>query len=347
MNRILIVSLLLGLGSVCLSLNAQTVTITGQVTDSVNNPLELANVIAINQRTQAMASYGITDASGRFKLNLKKDSLYLIRASYLGFKTWEAPIKAVEDTNKNISLQALADQLDEVELVQELPVTISGDTITYNADAFTNGREKKLEQVLEQLPGFEIDDEGQIKVQGKDVSKVLVEGKEFFDGDTKMATKNIPANAVDKVQVLRDFNEVGPLSRVNDSDDLALNIKLKDGKKNLWFGDITLGAGPDGRYIGHPNIFYYSPKTSINFIGDLNNIGEQAFTLRDYFRFNGGLASLGRRSGSSINLSGDDIGLSLLQNNRAQNINSRLAALNISHNPNKKLVSGALEFYPI
>ncbi|MEX0289926.1 MAG: carboxypeptidase regulatory-like domain-containing protein [Flavobacteriaceae bacterium] len=345
MNRILIVSLILGWGYLCQSLNAQTVTITGQVTDSLNNPLELANVIAINQNTQAMASYGITDADGRYRLSLKKDSLYLLKASYLGYKTWEAPFRAIEDLTKNIELQQMADQLDEVELVQELPITISGDTITYNTDAFTDGREKKLEQVLEQLPGFEIDDEGQIKVQGKDVSKVLVEGKEFFDGDTKMATKNIPANAVDKVQVLRDYNEVGPLSQVSDSDDLALNIRLKDGKKNLWFGDITLGVGPEGRYIGHPNIFYYSPKTSINFIGDLNNIGEQAFTLRDYFRFNGGLASLGRRSGSSINLSGDDIGLSLLQNNRARNIDSRLAALNISHKPNNKLSFGGFGIF--
>ena len=86
----------------------------------------------------------------------------------------------------------------------------------------------------------------------------------------------------------------------------------------------------------YSNLFYYSPKTSFNFIGDLNNIGEQAFTLQDYFRFNGGLANLGRRSGSTLNLSSDDIGLSLLQNNRAQNIETQLAALNFNHTPNKK-----------
>ena len=226
--------------------------------------------------------------------------------------------------------------MDEVELVEELPVTISGDTITYNTDAFTTGKEKKLENVLEQLPGFQIDDEGQIKVQGKDVSKVLVEGKEFFDGDTKMATKNIPANAVDKVQVLRDFNEITPLSGVSDSDALALNIKLKEGKKNLWFGDISFGSGPEDRYLADPNIFYYTPKASFNFIGNLNNIGEQAFTLRDYFRFSGGLANLGRRSGSTVELSSDDIGLSLLQNNRAQNIVSSLGALNFNYNPKQE-----------
>jgi len=227
--------------------------------------------------------------------------------------------------------------LEGVTVVEDFPVTISGDTITYKADAFTTGKEKKLENVLDQLPGFEIDEDGQVKVQGKKVSKVLVEGKEFFDGDTKMATKNIPANAVDKVQVLRDYNEVSPLSGVNDSDAIALNVKLKEGMKNIWFGDISFGGGPEGRYLAHPNLFYYSPKTTINVIGDLNNIGQQSFTLQDYFRFNGGLSSLMGRSGSSLNLSSDEVGLSLLQNNRAQNVLSRLAALNLGYNPNKKI----------
>jgi hypothetical protein len=336
MNRI-IISLCIGLGFLCYTVNAQKVTLEGKVSDSINNPLELANVIALNKSSGAMASYGITDEQGRYKLNLDKDSLYVLRASYLGFKTWEATFKASNDTKKDIILKASENQLDGVTVVEDFPVTISGDTITYNTDSFTTGKEKKLEDVLEELPGFEIDDEGQIKVQGKDISKVLVEGKNFFDGDTKMATKNIPANAVDKVQVLRDFNEIGPLSSVNDSDALALNIKLKDGKKNLWFGDISTGVGFEGRYLAHPNIFYYSPKFNVNFIGDLNNIGEQAFTLQDYFRFNGGLSSLTKRSGSSLNLSNDQVGLSLLQNNRAQNIDSKLAALNFNYNPNKKI----------
>lgn len=336
MNRI-IKSLCIGLGFLCYNVNAQKVTLEGKVSDSINNPLELANVIAIKESNGAIASYGITDEKGRYKLNLDKDSLYLLRASYLGFETWEEQFKASGDLKKDIVLSASPNQLDGVTVVEDFPVTISGDTITYNTDSFTTGKEKKLEDVLEELPGFEINDEGQIKVQGKDVSKVLVEGKEFFDGDTKMATKNIPANAVDKVQVLRDFNEIGPLSGVNDSDALALNIKLKDGKKNLWFGDVSAGVGPEDRYLAHPNIFYYSPKFNVNFIGDLNNIGEQAFTLQDYFRFSGGLSSLARRSGSSLNLSSDEIGLSLLQNNRARNIDSKLAALNFNYNPSKKI----------
>ncbi len=336
MNRILI-TFLVGLGCFCHNLNAQKISLEGKVLDSLQQPLELANVLAINKNSKAIASYGITDSEGKFKLFLKKDSVYILKASYLGFETFQEEFKATDSQSKTLILKPAANQLEGVELVEEFPVTVNGDTITYRTDAFTTGKEKKLENVLEQLPGFEIDDEGQIKVQGKEVSKVLVEGKEFFDGDTKMATKNIPANAVDKVQVLRDFNEIGPLKGVNNSDALALNIKLKDGKKNLWFGDVSVATGPQERYLAHPNLFYYSTKLSVNFIGDLNNIGEQAFTLRDYFRFSGGLSSLGRRSGSSVNLSSDDIGLSLLQNNRALNVASKLGALNFTYTPNKKI----------
>lgn len=320
----------------CLFLNAQKITVSGKVTDTTNAPLELANVIALNKQTNTMASYGITDSEGRYQLRLETDSLYILKVSFLGYGTFEEEFRVTSDFIKDISLQAEPNQLEGVELVEEFPITVSGDTITYNADSFTTGKEKKLENVLEELPGFEITDEGEVKVQGKKVEKVLVEGKEFFDGDTKMATKNIPANAVDKVQVLRDFNEIAPLDGVADNDALALNIKLKDGNKNLWFGDITAGAGPQDRFLGHTNLFYYSPKTSLNFIGDLNNIGAQAFTLQDYFRFNGGLANLGKRSGSTLNLSGDDIGLSLLQNNSARNIETKLAALNFNHTPSKK-----------
>ena len=100
----------------------------------------------------------------------------------------------------------------------------------------------------------------------------MVEGKDFFDGDTKLATKNIPADALDKVQVLKNYDEVGQLRNVRSNEDnIAINIKLKEGKKNFWFGEVTAGVGPDERYIAHPKLFYYSPKGSINIITDFNN----------------------------------------------------------------------------
>ena len=208
-----------------------------------------------------------------------------------------------KNINKDFTLY-VDNALDEIELVYEMPVTIKGDTIVYNADSFTSGTERKLDDVLKKLPGVEVNDDGQIEVEGKTVSKVMVEGKDFFDGDSKLATENIPANAVDKIEVLKNFAEVGQLSGVtNNQDNIAINIKLKDGKKNFWFGNITAGIGDskdETLYLAQPKLFYYSPEYSVNVIGDLNNVGEIAFTRRDYFNFSGGFRSPSSQSGRRL-----------------------------------------------
>ena len=239
--------------------------------------MELANVIAINKATSALDSYGITNDEGKFRLDLKKNTLYSIQVSYIGMKSMTQAIQTGEsNVNKNFTLQE-DNALEEVELTYEMPVTISGDTLVYNADSFNKGTERKLEDVLENLPGVEINEDGQVEVEGKVVSKLMVEGKDFFDGDTKLATKNIPSNAVDKVQVLKNYSEVSQLGGVtNNQNNVAINIKLKEGKKNFWFGNVTAGAGDsdlETLYLAQPKLFYYSPDYSINFIGDLNNIG--------------------------------------------------------------------------
>jgi len=335
----LFISLLLGVGMVCSSINAQSTRLEGVVKDSLNTPLELANVLAVNPEDQSITSYAITDTDGRFALVLPINRTYILKVSYLGYKTKEETLVvdgSKQKIQKEIILFKDVNALDEVEVVQELPVSVRGDTIVYRADAFTNGKEKKLKNVLEKLPGFEVDNNGEIKVQGKKVDKVLVEGRKFFDGDTKLATRNIPADAVDKVEVLQDFNEVAPVRGLNNEESLALNIKLKEGKKNIVFGDVEARIGHDERYFGHANVFYYSPKKSINLIADANNIGEQAFTLQDYFRFSGGFENLSGRSGSSFRVSSDDLGFALLQDNRAQEVISNFGALNFTINPNKK-----------
>jgi len=317
------------------------IKVEGIVKDSIGTPLDLANVIAINQETKALDSYGITNDKGKYKLNLKKNTTYKLQVSYIGMKSFEEII-TTKESNISRSFNLIEDNtLDEIELTYEMPVTIKGDTLIYNADSFKNGTERKLEDVLKKLPGVEINDDGQVEVEGKVVGKVMVEGKEFFDGDSKLATKNIPANAVDKIEVLRNHSEVGQLSGVqNNQDNIALNIKLKDGKKNFWFGTVTAGGGvsdDNELYLAQPKLFYYSPEYSVNFIGDLNNIGEVAFTRRDYYNFTGGFKSPSRQSGTNISLGNNDLGFLTLQNNKAKDINTKFGAANFSFAPNKAL----------
>tara|TARA_R110002050_G_scaffold184989_3_gene318790 strand:- start:20964 stop:23675 length:2712 start_codon:yes stop_codon:yes gene_type:complete len=317
------------------------VKIEGVVKDSIGEPLELANVIAINQETQKLDSYGITNSDGRYKLSLEKNTNYKLQASYIGMKTGQIDIKTLDaNVTQDFSLQN-DNTLDEIELVYEMPVTIKGDTIVYNADSFNKGTERKLADVLKNLPGVEINDDGQIEVEGKTVGKVMVDGKDFFDGDSKLAVENIPANAVDKVQVLKNYAEVGQLSGVtNNQDNIAINIKLKEGKKNFWFGNITAGGGSSDKnelYLLQPKLFYYSPEYSINIIADLNNLGEIAFSRRDYFNFTGGFKNPSRSSGTNINLGSNNLGFLTAQNNRAKDINTKFGAANFSWSPNKAL----------
>lgn len=330
-------------------LSFSQVKLEGFVKDSLGNPLELANVIAINKATSALDSYGITNDEGKYRLDLKKNTTYSIQVSYIGMKSMTQAFETGEsNATQNFTLQE-DNALEEVELTYEMPVTISGDTLVYNADSFNKGTERKLEDVLENLPGVEINDDGQVEVEGKVVSKLMVEGKDFFDGDTKLATKNIPSNAVDKVQVLKNYSEVSQLGGVtNNQNNVAINIKLKEGKKNFWFGNVTAGAGDSDNktlYLAQPKLFYYSPDYSINFIGDLNNIGEVAFSRRDYFNFTGGFKRPSLSSGTSLNLGSNDIGFLTLQNDRAKDINTKFAATNFSWSPKKTLDLGGFAIF--
>ena len=324
------------------------ISFKGVITDTLKNPLELASLVAINKETNGFESYVITDDLGQFKLDLKENTRYNIQISYIGLQTINDNLSTSQiNLVKDYVLKAEF-ALDEVELVYKMPVAIKGDTLVYNAEAYKNGSERKLEDIIEKLPGVEINESGQIEVEGKVVNKLMVNGKDFFDGDTKIATKNIPSNAVDKIQVLRNYAEVGQLSSVrNNQDNVAINIKLKEGKESFWFGNVTAGTGsaPDETlYLAQPKLFYYSPKYSINFIADLNNIGEVALSRRDIRGFGGGFNAPSRNSGTSINLGDNSLNFLTNQGN-ARKIENKLATANFSYSPNKALdLSGFLIF---
>jgi len=315
---------------------AQNVKFEGVITDIKGIGLEMANVMAVNNETKAMDAYSITNDKGKFLLNLKANTSYKLKISYIGFKALEMDLTTTkENVTKVIQLEE-GESLDEVEIVREMPVSIKGDTIVYNSDSFTTGTERKLEDILKKLPGVEVNADGEVEVEGKKVSKLMVEGKDFFDGDTKLGVKNIPADAIDKVQVLRNYNEIGALKGLeNNEESVAMNIKLKSGKKNFWFGDMTAGIGPDERYVVNPKLFYYNPVYSINVITNFNNIGELPLTIQDYFKFTGGFRSMMRKGGSSFNVVSNDLGISMLRNNRAKQIDTRFGATNFSYNVSK------------
>jgi hypothetical protein len=309
--------------------HAQQILISGKVTDTLQNPLPYANILAIPQADDQEVKFAITENDGSYKLGLVKNQTYELTVSYLGYKSQTITLTTTDqDRIKNFVLKENPDQLDEVNIKYTPPITVKKDTITYDVSRFVTGEERKLRDALKKLPGVEVDRAGNVTVQGKKVTKVLVENKTFFTGNSKLAVNNIPADAVAKVEVLDNYNEVAMLKGLQDSEDMAMNILLKEDKKKFVFGDIEAGGGIKDRYLVHPNLFYYSQKTNVNFIGDLNNQGVKSFSFNDYLEFEGGFGKLLDDAGSYFSLFNSDFAQYLNNQDFIANTN-QFGALNI------------------
>ena len=320
---------------------AQTKTLTGVVSDTLKIPLENANVIANPTGANQQLKFAIADNKGRYRLELEANSTYEITVSYIGYTEEILILEASSTkTTHNFKLKNTGEELKEITIKHEFkPIEIKKDTMTFNVKSFANGNERKMKEVLEKLPGVEVDKKGNVTVQGKKVTQMLVEGKSFFGGGSKLAVENIPADALDKIEVIDNFNQVGFMKNVSDSDELAMNVKLKEDKKKFVFGDVEAGAevaGDTGYYLGHAGLFYYSPKANISYIGDSNNVGRSTFGFDDLMRFDGGFSSFlaGRKSNTTL------FGLTLDNTDLVLN-KSQFSAINFSLDTSSKLaISG-------
>ena len=314
---------------------AQKVTLTGFVKDSLQNPLPYANVIAKPKDVSKNLQFAITDNDGYYKLLLEQRDTITISISYLGYKPINYEFVPTTNTQKDFILQQSEEQLDEI--VIEMPVTVRGDTTIYKTSKFIDGSERKLKNVLKKLPGVEVSKNGSVTVQGKKVTKMLVDGKKFFGGNSKLAVENIPADAIGNVEVIDNYNEVAFLKGLTDSDEMAMNIKLKEDKKRFVFGDVEAGKGNENFYKTSANLFYYSPKTNVNFIGNINNIGEKTFTFRDYMSFSGGVNAV---FSGNFSFRGGDFA-QFMESNDVLSSKQKFGALNITKVATNKLdVSG-------
>lgn len=162
----------------CVVVGHAQIKFEGKVLDTLQLPLEKASVVAINNATNALDAFAMTNDKGLFSLKLKAKTDYKIQVSYFGLQSVNETLKtASENLKKNYTLRADI-RLDEV--VVKIPVIIRGDTLIYDADSFKNGSERKLKDIIDKLPGVEINDDGQIEVEGKVVNKLMVNGKDFF-----------------------------------------------------------------------------------------------------------------------------------------------------------------------
>lgn len=274
------------------------VNITGNIVDGEDAPLPGATAMLMTSQDSVLVNFALTDGEGKFAFKKILKGKYYVQVTYLEFDMLRIPVELGEDKEDldlgTVIMTPEGTRLESVVITAEIiPIRIKGDTIEYNAGAFNVEPNDKVEDLLKQLPGVEVDDDGNIKAQGEDVEKILVDGKEFFGDDPKTASKNLPADAIDKVQVFDKMSDMAEFTGVDDGvRSRTINLALKDDRKTGYFGNVEGGYGTQDRFEGKANVNRFTPKSQLSFLGNLNNINKAAFSFRDYINFMGGFGRM-------------------------------------------------------
>ena len=295
---------------------AQNVTIDGTIVDSISKrTLTSATVSLAKAKDSSLITFTRANEDGFFQLKNVAPGKYLLSVSYVGFQHLWLGIK-VGATDKlslgNIYLADASQTSTVTVTARRPPVVINGDSIEFNSENFKTVPNAVVEDMLKKMPGIEVDKAGAITVNGKSVTKVYVNGKEFFTGDPKMATKNLPADAVDKIQVYDRKSDQAMFTGIDDgNEETAINIKTKKDRKQSTFGKLNASAGVPGRFDSQSNINRINNDEQYSFIGTANNVNKQNFNNGDITNFSGGGGGRGGGGGGggiTINFSGGDGG---------------------------------------
>jgi hypothetical protein len=277
-----------------------------------------ASVSLLSARDSSLVNFGITDGDGKFTFAKVAVGQYRVLITYLGYQSRARRVSlSANDLTANtgtIDLVGQSQTLTEVSVQGErAPIAVKGDTLEFNAGSFKTRPNAQVEELLKKLPGVEVDRDGNVKAQGQSVTKVLVDGKPFFGNDAKMATRNLPADIIDKVQLFDQSSEQSAFSGVDDGDrEKTINITTKRDKRKGSFGQQTIGAGPqagdrvdgaDARYSGRVSLNQFNDGRQISALGMANNINQQGFTAQDLgLGGNFGGAGQGQGGGGGSNL---------------------------------------------
>ena len=260
---------------------AQKVTVSGLVVDgTLNESLTGASIVLLQPKDSTQAVGVSSDLEGKFKLPSVKAGNYILRISYMGFQTYYRNI-TLPKGNKNINLGTITLQEDskilkEAEVTAKLAqVEMKADTFVYNAEAFRLPEGSALEELVRKLPGAEVDDDGNIKINGKSVSKIMVDGKEYFQNDTKMAMKNLPSKLIKKLKAYDKKSDYTRITGIDDGEEeTVLDLSVKKGMKEGWVGNFDGAYGTEDRYSGKFNINRFMDNSYLSVIGSRNNVND-------------------------------------------------------------------------
>ena len=292
MKRIAFLVLLIGISTALLSAQSRSqsrgrVTLSGSVLDKEDNsPIMQATVQLLSLPDSTMAVGDVTNNNGRFSLSVRPGK-YVLKVSYVGYLSHlkEYQLTASKPTVNvgKIALSSDAIMLKEAVVTAEAPqVTVSGDTLGYNASAYRTSEGAALEELVKKLPGAEVDDEGNVKINGKEVKKLLVDGKEFFGGDVKTGLQNLPVNMVDKINAYDRQSDNARITGIDDGEEeTVLDLTVKKGMNQGWMGNLDGGLGTEKRYSASANVNRFAShgdkSSQLSFIGRANNVGDRRF----------------------------------------------------------------------
>ncbi|WP_051350218.1 TonB-dependent receptor [Dyadobacter alkalitolerans] len=271
--------------------------VSGIVLDSISRkPLRTASISLLTQHDSAYVTAAVTDGNGQFRLKNISTGSYRLLVTYVGYRNKSATFLIADREPVRLDTLWMSEQgtdLQEVVIKQEAPpVTIKGDTVQFNAGSFKTEPNAQLEELLKKLPGVEVSRDGEIKSNGQAVRRVFVDGKPFFGDDPKMATRNLPADIVDKVQIYDQSSDQSQFSGIDDGNrERTINITIKKDKGKGYFGQNAIGAGRNTennalRYEGKLSLNRFNnrnggPGRQISLVGQANNLNQQNFSLGD------------------------------------------------------------------
>lgn len=275
-------------------LGQKTIKISGLVKND-NQPLVGATAVLLNTVDSSFVSYALTTDIGKFNLEGKKDSAYILHISYLGYASYSERVLLRQDTSWGlIELLEATNELESVEVVAEhIPVQMRGDTLSFNSAAFDVQAHDKVEQLLKQLPGLEVREDGKITVNGIEVTEILVDGRTFLGDNAQAILKNLSADLVKKIDITETKRSKDGLELTQE--EKTINLKLKKEAKNKLMGNVGAGYGHvippntgtpfsdklgNHLYVGNALLFYLSPKVQFSVNTAINNVNESVFITR-------------------------------------------------------------------
>lgn len=278
-------------------------SIRGKLVDTASKQsIPDATISVLQQKDSSLVTFTLSNKQGIFEIKGLNTGNYKLLFSHQAYVSFDKTVN-ISENQRNVDLGDInptkdIKSLGEVVVTSSVPIVVKGDTIQFNADAFKTKPNASTEDLLKKLPGMEVDKDGNVKSQGETVQKVLVDGKEFFGNDPKLATKNLTADMVESVQVFDDMSDQAKFTKIDDGNRTkTINIKLKKDRNKGYFGKALASYGDQGRYEGNLSINKFNGNQRISLLFNANNINKQGFSFSDIISSMGGFSGFGGGGG--------------------------------------------------